>query len=366
MGSRLGKYMNVLFRWLNPAETSNRVFSSAYFRISRTSPSPATDDTPLVPCIVNRDGPSSPSSPISAFHRPPVPRRRASLPTPPRADIVTIPLRPCCVDCETIWEESQKEGEQYKEKFTRGARRLRSLSPNNRPASHRRHGSLDSAHSFSHIPTLTIKVDEVDRRKSCGDGRPVVIDMSSPIDFSTDTERRHASDSSVPSSLSTTRRVRPSLPEDDEDQLFPLPLNRRSPGVSPSPSPTGSSSSLHATGLRNSPSSSRESIHQRTRIPTPTKSDHLRALPLPSPISKSFSAPLPPKSLSLSVGSGLPSGTSYLDSESVLGPSLTRETKITNKRSKIWSTGVSITKAAGVGFLKGVSSISAGPGTYHP
>jgi hypothetical protein len=334
----------------------------------RHFPSSAADDIPLVPCIVKHDGPSSPSpsSPIPGFYRPSIPRRRASLPTHPPADIVTIPLRPCCVGCETIWEESQKEGEQYKERFTRGARRLRSLSPQNRPAVHRRHGSLDSTHSFSHTPTLTIRVDEVDKRRSFGEGRPTVIDSSGSIDLSTDSERRHASDSSVPSNLSTTLRVKTSLPEDDEDQLFPLPLNRRSPGTSPVPSPTGSSSSLHASGSKNSPSSSRESISQRTRIPTPTRPDRLASPPVPSPISKSFSAPLPSKNLSLSARSGLPSDRSYLNSESVLGPSITRETRITPKRSKIWSTGVSITKAAGVGLLKGVSSINPGPGTYHP
>lgn len=343
-------------------------FFPAYFRSSRTSHSPAVDDTPLVPCIVNHDGasPSLPSSPTSGFNRPSIPKRRSSLPTPPRADIITIPLRPCCVDCETIWEESQKEGEQWKEKFTRGARRLRSLSPNNRSAVHRRHGSLDSTHSFGHPPVLTIKVDEVDKRKSFGDSRPLVMESTGPIDLSTEAERRHASDSSVPSNLSTTGRVRTSPPEDEEDQLFPLPLNKRSPSASPAPSPTGSSSSLHVTGMKNSPSSSRESISQRTRIPGPVKSDRLTLPPPPSPISKSFSAPLPSKSLSLSARSELPSDKSYLNSESVLGPSITRETRIAPKRSKIWSTGVSITKAAGAGLLKGVSSISPAPGTYHP
>ena len=361
LGNRLGKHSSPLF----PTKKLNRVVFSACIRPTRTSPSPATDEFPLIPCIVNRDSPSSPSSPISEFHRPSIPRRRASLPTPPRADIVTIPLRPCCVDCETIWEESQQEGEKWKEKFSRGARRRRSSSLSNRQA-HRHHGSLDSTHSFSHIPTLTIKVDEVDRRKSCGDSRPAVIDSPGVIDLSTDIERRHASDSSVPSSLSTSGYIKTTLPEDDEDQLFPLPLNRRSPGASPSPSPTGSSSSLHVTGLRNSPSSSRESISQRTRIPSPTKSDRLTSPPLPSPVSKSFSAPLPSKSLSLDVGTGLPSHSSYLDSESVLGPSITRERRVTPKRSKIWSTGVSLTKAAGFGLLKGVSGLNAGPGTYHP
>jgi len=323
------------------------------------SPSPARDDPPLVPCLVNHDGPSSPMPPppISGFDRPSIPRRRASLPAPSQVDVVTIPLRPCCVNCETVWEESQKEGEQWKEKFTRGARRRRTLSPDTRPAVRHRHGSLDSIHSFSHPPALTIKVDEVDKRRSSGDSRPVVVGPTSPIDLLTDAERRHASDSSVPSCLTTIGRVKTPIPEDDEDQLFPLPLNKRSPSTSPAPSPSGSSSSLHVTGQKTSPSSSRESTPKQ--IPNPTKFDRLTSPPSPSPISKSFSAPLPPKHLQLSVGGG-----SYLDSESILGPSITREPRISPKRSKIWSTGVSFTKAAGAGILKGVSSINVGPGTH--
>ena len=340
--------------------------SSVYPRRLRLSPSPARDDNPLVPCLANPDGPSSstPSSPISAFNRPQIPRRRSSLPAHPQVDVVTIPLRPCCVNCETVWEESRKEGEQWKEKFTRGARRLRSLSTDARPVVHHRHGSLDSAHSFERPPTLTIKVDEVDKRKSSGDSRLVVIEPTSPIDLPADAERRHASDSSVPSCLNTLGRVKTPIPEDDEDQLFPLPLNKRSPSASPIPSPTGSSSSLHVTGQKTSPSSSRESIPQRTRTPSPTKSDRLTSPPSPSPFTKSFSAPLPSKSLSQSVGSGLPSDGSYLDSGNILGPSITRNPRLSPKKSKIWSTGVSITKAAGAGILKGVSSMSVGPGTH--
>ncbi|KAF9779742.1 hypothetical protein BJ322DRAFT_1024176 [Thelephora terrestris] len=333
-------------------------------RHRRSSPSPARDDSPLVPCIVKHDGPSSPtpSSPTSGFNRPSMPRRRSSLPTSSRADVVTIPLRSCCPDCETIWEESQKEGEQWKEKFTRGARRLRSLSSDTRLAVHQRHGSLDSAHShsFGYTPSVTIKVDEVDKRK----GSSVVVDPNNPIDLPPDTERRHASDSSVPTSLSTTGCVKTRVPEEDEDQLFPLP--KRSPSSSPIPSPTGSSSSLHATNLKNSPSSSRESITQRTRIPTPNKSNRLTSPPPPSPISKSFSAPLPPKNVSFSVGRGASHDKAYLQSESILGPSITRETRPSPKKSKLWSTGVSFTKAAGTGLLKGVSSINVSPGTHHP
>jgi len=332
---------------------------------ARTPPSPAREDPPLVSCLVHHDGPSSPimPSPVSGFNRPPIPRRRASLPTPAQVDVVTIPLRPCCVNCETVWEESQKEGDQWKERFTRGARRRRSLSSDTRPAIHHRHGSLDSTHSFGHSPVLTIKVDEVDKRRSSGDSHPVVFDPASPIDLSPDRERRYASDSAVPSCLTTIGRVRTPIPEDDEDQLFPLPLNKRSPSTSPAPSPSGSSSSLHATGQRTSPSSSRELVSpQRTRVPSPIKSDRLTSPPPPSLITKSFSSPLPVKNLSRTVGSGLPSGGSFLDSESILGPSIARDTRVSPKKSKLWPTGVSI-KAAGAGILKGVSSINVGPGT---
>lgn len=336
--------------------------SSIYLRRSRVFPSPARDDPPLVSCLTNHDGPSSSaaSSPTSGFSRPTISRRRSSLTTPPQADVVTIPLRPCCVNCEYVWEESQKEGEQWKEKFTRGARRLRSLSADARPVVHHRHGSLDSTNSFDHPPVLTIKVDEVDKRKSSVDCRPLAVDPTSPIDIPADAERRHASDSSVPSCNTTVGRVRTPIPEDDEDQLFPLPLNRRSPSASPS----GSSSSLHATGQKTSPSSSRESIPQRTRIPSPIKSNRVKSPPPPSPITKSLSAPLPQKSLSRSLRSGLPSDRSYLDSETILGPSITRDTRTSPKKSKLWSTGVSITKAAGAGILKGVSNMSVGPGTH--
>ena len=265
------------------------------------------------------------------------------------------------MNCETVWEQSQKEGEQWKERFTRGARRRRSLSSDTRPVVHHRHGSLDSTHSFGHAPLLTIKVDEADKWKGSGDSRLAVID--SPIDLPEDSERRHASDSSVPSCLTTTGRVKTPIPEDDEDQLFPLPLNRRSPSASPAPSPSGSSSSLNVTGQKTSSSSSGESTPQRTRIPSPTKSNCLMSPPSPSPITKSFSVPLPPKSLSRSVRSGLPSDEPYVDSETILGPPIVRTPRISRKKSNLWSTGVSITKAAGAGILKGVSSISVSPGT---
>ena len=263
------------------------------------------------------------------------------------------------MNCEPVWEESQKEGEQWKEKFSRGARRRRSSSSDSHPVVHHRHGSLDSTHSFTHPPALTIRVDEVDKRRSSGDSRSVFVSTTSPIDSPTDTERRHASDSSVPSCLTTIGRVRTPIPEDDEDQLFPLPLNRRSPSTSPIPSPSGSSSSLHATGQKTPPSSSGEPTPQRLQIRPPTKSDSLPLPPPPSPITKSFSAPLPSKKLPR-----LPPDGSYLDTESILGPSIVRDTRVLSpKRSKIWSTGVSITKAAGAGILKGVSSINVGPGS---
>ena len=341
----------------------NRVFSG-HPRHSRMSPSPARDGTTLVSCLVNHDGPSSPtipSSPTSGFNRPRMPRRRASLPTPAQVDVVTIPLRPCCLNCETVWEESRKEGDQWKEKFTRGARRRRSLSSDTRPVLHHRHGSLDSTHSCSsHPPVLTIRVDEVDKRRSSGDSRSVIVDPTSPIDLPLpDKERRHASDSAVPSCLTTVGRARTPIPEDDEDQLFPLPLNKRSPSASPTPSPSGSSSSLHVTGQKTPPSNSKELIAQpqRRRIPSPTTPGRPKSPPPPSPITKSFSSPLPLKSLSRSIGGA------HVDSDSILGPSIVRDTRISPKKSKLWSTGVSITKAAGAGILKGVSSINVGPGT---
>ncbi|KAF8993666.1 hypothetical protein BDQ17DRAFT_1431518 [Cyathus striatus] len=44
---------------------------------------------------------------------------------------LTIPLHACCPNCEHITKECLKEGKQWQEKFTKGARRRRSASLDN-------------------------------------------------------------------------------------------------------------------------------------------------------------------------------------------------------------------------------------------
>ena len=98
-------------------------------------------------------------------------------------------------------------------------------------------------------------MDEVDKRRHSGEGCPV--DPESPIDLPVDSERRHASNSLVPSPLMTIGCIKTPIPEDDKDQLSPLPLNRHPPSASPIPSPSRPSSSLNVKGRETPASSSR-------------------------------------------------------------------------------------------------------------
>ncbi len=48
--------------------------------------------------------------------------------------MATVPLRACCSNCFHAAEQSLQEGDQWKEKFTRGARRLRRASVDYSPS----------------------------------------------------------------------------------------------------------------------------------------------------------------------------------------------------------------------------------------
>ena len=243
----------------------------------------------------------------------PSPTRRPSLPRyHRRQDELTIPLRDCCADCERITEECLKEGNDWEEKFSRGARRRRSASLEYRdstlPPSHRINSNPTKAAAAgastdptSRFPTaataFSITVDEVDKRRKTFDYSmedtdfirslsPPSPSSSHPFHSSTSPfacsgnspylrvkpRDREASSSST-SSMSTTdelllgpdihdsyTRLRSSpIEEEDETQLFPLPLRSRSNTPSPSPS-NGSSSSLSVRNApRPSPSSKRNS-----------------------------------------------------------------------------------------------------------
>lgn len=186
---------------------------------------------PLPSCLVNSDSPS----PITPHRQP---TRSPSLPLPPRPSPTTVPLRACCTDCVLATEESLKVGPLWQEKFSRGARRKRSASFDTasactpRPHAHSRAGS---GASFPEPFTLT--VDEVDKRR-----------RSQEYTSSEDGQRLHAHDASTSSTSSTSASIstcatssrKSPIPEEDEDQLFPLPSPRRSPTASPNTSPNAS------------------------------------------------------------------------------------------------------------------------------
>ncbi|KAG6910614.1 hypothetical protein DXG01_009123 [Tephrocybe rancida] len=254
-----------------------------------TSSSPPTPK-PLSPCLVHRH----PSSLQSTM---PKPIRRSSLPLTtcsiPKHDALTVPLRPCCAACVTITEESFEEGEEYQEKFSRGARRRRSASLDNSDnfgLDVARSGSIHNPGGFAaqldlspgaryRPSTFSLKVDEVDKRRKSQEFTEEEVmryrsasPRSSPVFHSPSgyaatsyplsyrPAEKDTSISSTSSSASATsdldvppRRPKSSpIQEEDEDQLFPLPSPRRSPNASPassiapspSPSPSASTSNL--------------------------------------------------------------------------------------------------------------------------
>ncbi|KAF5376878.1 hypothetical protein D9615_007247 [Tricholomella constricta] len=259
-----------------------------------TSTSPPTPK-PLSPCLVNRTPSSLPSSAIAKSVR------RTSLPistsSKPKDDTaLTVPLRACCVDCVPITEESLKEGEEWQEKFTRGARRRRSASLDNGDTSGRGSSSASGAghvhtvgfaavaanaleadigpgsHARYRQSAFAITVDEVDKRRKSQEyteeellrfrspsssprATPVFHSPNGPYSAASYLTHRplqkEGSTSSTSSSISasselSTQDIPPRRPksspiqEEDEDQLFPLPSPRRTPSNSPSPSANGS------------------------------------------------------------------------------------------------------------------------------
>ncbi|KAF8642870.1 hypothetical protein AX16_009376 [Volvariella volvacea WC 439] len=267
----------------------------------RTSAAPAQ---PLSPCLVHRTPPTSdgPTKSSGTTTRP-APTRRGSLPPPgtsPRkhASALTVPLRECCPNCVAITEECLREGDDWKEKFTRGARRRRSASldstANSGPGTfggvvavdgHSR-ATVSSSSSTSaststtttrattstspssvlepaspvvppFAPGLFITVDEVDKRRKSlehlngTDGSGSEPGSSGTFSGCSSLQRLRKPlerDSSASSSdeLNTPvdlippqhlpRKASPIFEEEDEDQLFPLPSPRRSPNSSPVPS----------------------------------------------------------------------------------------------------------------------------------
>ncbi|KAK0468468.1 uncharacterized protein EV420DRAFT_468846 [Desarmillaria tabescens] len=101
--------------------------------LTKTLPSPHyTHAEPLSPCLVHREqrSASTHSSPTIHHAIPAALTRTASLPMTDHngKPVTTVPLRACCPNCFHTTEQSLQEGDRWKEKFTRGARRLRRAS----------------------------------------------------------------------------------------------------------------------------------------------------------------------------------------------------------------------------------------------
>ncbi|TFK47971.1 hypothetical protein OE88DRAFT_1664952 [Heliocybe sulcata] len=219
--------------------------------------------SPLQSCLV-RNEPGSPRSPRL--------RRQCSTPLPPRADLLTIPLRSCCLDCYPVTEESLKEGMEWKERFSRGARRRRNSSVSS-DESFTRYG--ESVHHGC-LQGKVLSVDEVDKRKrsseSADDGKrgrdPAIVSLN-------DEEpgiRRCSPSPGLGINTSSLPRASPIM-EENEDELFPLPSPRRSPQNSPTGSTSCLSPKEDSDSIVRSPlqaSSSNESLSGAPSKPSPT------------------------------------------------------------------------------------------------
>ena len=247
---------------------------------ARSIPSPTIPKS-LPSCLVRRASSESTSSLTNPIRRPSLPIYHR------RQDELTVPLRDCCADCQRIIEECLKEGNDWKEKFSRGARRRRSasLEYNIKPAApHTRNANVDGAFmpfssegsaSRDLTSRFAITVDEIDKRRrfdyslddtdlihtqqSHHSASPFASSSGSSLYPRVKPSDREASPSSTVSSVSTTDELLPSpntldsrnrlcsspIEEEDETQLFPLPRRSRSNTPSPpsSPNPNESSSS---------------------------------------------------------------------------------------------------------------------------
>lgn len=265
-------------------------------------------------CLVHQTSPIT-ASPPSTPPLPPRVRRASSLPFA-HPDLVTVPLRPCCADCETIWEESMKEGEEWKEKFTRGARRRRNSS-SDAPSAMLHNHHHHAARSSPFAGVLSIKVDEVDQRRRSGEKVRIQPEDANASDDDGDISKFTAAIASLTVSIQ----------EEDEDQLFPLPSPKRSPNGSPLPSPAASSSSLGLSGAKDTPDKCVVGAAKKTDLNPGTLLPPIRTAPLSPPLLPriSASAPLPSRNISLST---LPSDMDFLEADKLLSsPALSRTSR---------------------------------------
>jgi len=318
-------------------------------RFTTKSVSPSRDDNlsrQLQPCLVQHNATADPSSTPTRVR----PMRRTSLTLSHRHDHATVPLRPCCADCEAIWEQSRKEGDDWKEKFTKGARRRRNSSSDapralryKQQQSNTRIGDVNM--EFAKV--LGIKVDEVDKRRYSNEAQIPLSDSAIADDEPEAIElAMDAASLTVP------------IREEDEDQLFPLPSPRRSPSASPIPSPSASSSSLALNGAKDTRPGSDAVVPKKPSLGNLKIPARPTSLSPPSPSLLrpiSFSAPLPTRRIT---SASLHDNLAIADADAILRPSLSRLSPSTSPKSH--SSRHSFAKA-GSGLLKGVLSIGGPP-----
>lgn len=172
--------------------------------------------------------------------------RRASLSVAPRLDVPTVPLRPCCANCEHSTEQCLLDGDAWTEHFTRGALRLRNAGADMsaRPLARHplRHRLCDAMPGFDAI----VAVDEVDRRRRSTHGEPAgPTGRCSDEELGAvgpDAQGCGSSSSSVPHRVSRARGAKSIAFAESEDELFPLPRSKTpSPAVSRQASTCGPS-----------------------------------------------------------------------------------------------------------------------------
>ena len=231
------------------------------------SPTRSADAVPLTPCLVHRSPEiNSTNSTVSLT----TVRRnlRKSSVSPTRADLVTVPLRPCCAACQEITDAARLQGDAWTERFSHAANYRRSLSVDSQPRTITVAGSAAAASFGSLARGVPISVDEVDKRR-----RSVDISGTSDVVCLNDTvlaKERQECCSEAPNTPPRARAplsppIRPpqlvthDIPEeafDDDDQLFPLPSPKRTPCSSAAPSPSASLSSLQNGQLHRNSSNS--------------------------------------------------------------------------------------------------------------
>ena len=331
---------------------------------------------PLVPCLVHHQHyhtghtTSDPSSPPSPAHAPRRPTRAASVsssPPMPNAHLVTIPLRPCCVDCMHSIEACLMQGADWQEHFTRGALRLRrraSLSDANCTySSHRK--VCESVPGFS-SKVSKLAVDEVDK---IGKGMPTRVPT---LPVKEVVHEEEADDTLLPSlsrTVSTSQvpgtAKRPAAAPLLHSKAYSMDSDRRMheiPGFAPvdenlasslAPADHGGSRarSVKALGSSIAPSGTTSSSATPTAITTVLSTPQPTRMMTASPEPLSFSPPTP-------MSTPLKSSSSF---DEILdgSPQSPRRPSLSQRRAHIHIPAPSTFFKAGADFLKGVS-LSAG------